>query len=220
MLFFYVPSPTHVICPNDRHNPLLKKHLKYPIMHPLKCQRTVDFSLVLNSTFAYSNIRKEKLKMIVLKLLAAVWGACLASFINTVIWRLLNQISLFDPQRSYCDSCHQQLIWWQLIPVIGWLIQKVSFCHASIGCYSTFSELINGWLWYELFILDPKIITALLILSTSLLVCSATDYFAQWIWPIWLIGLFSLFWLLNQKWQWLRLSAAIAILGGLLIMSF
>lgn len=63
--------------------------------------------------------------MIVLKLLAAVWGACLASFINTVIWRLLNQISLFDPQRSYCDSCHQQLIWWQLIPVIGWLIQKV-----------------------------------------------------------------------------------------------
>lgn len=61
--------------------------------------------------------------MIVLKLLAAVWGACLASFINTVIWRLLNQISLFDPQRSYCDSCHQQLIWWQLIPVIGWLIQ-------------------------------------------------------------------------------------------------
>lgn len=50
--------------------------------------------------------------MIVLKLLAAVWGACLASFINTVIWRLLNQISLFDPQRSYCDSCHQQLIWW------------------------------------------------------------------------------------------------------------
>ena len=60
--------------------------------------------------------------MIVLKLLAAVWGACLASFINTVIWRLLNQISQFDPQRSYCDSCHQQLIWWQLIPVIGWLI--------------------------------------------------------------------------------------------------
>ena len=160
--------------------------------------------------------------MIVLKLLATVWGACLASFINTVIWRLLNQISLFDPQRSYCDSCHQQLIWWQLIPVIGWLIQKgrCHFCHASIGCYSTFSELINGWLWYELFILDPKIIMALLILSTSLLVCSATDYFAQWIWPIWLIGLFSLFWLLNQKWQWLRLSAAIAILGGLLIMSF
>ena len=88
-----------------------------------------------------------------------------------------------------------------LIPVIGWLIQKgrCHFCHASIGCYSTFSELINGWLWYELFILDPKIITALLILSTSLLVCSATDYFAQWIWPIWLIGLFSLFWLLNQS---------------------
>lgn len=118
--------------------------------------------------------------MIVLKLLAAVWGACLDSFINTIIWRLLNQISLFDPQRSYCNSCHQQLTWWQLIPVIGWLIQKgrYHFCHASIGCYSTFSELINGWLWYELFILDPKIITALLILSTSLLVCSATDYFA------------------------------------------
>ena len=63
--------------------------------------------------------------MIVLKLLATVWGACLASFINTIIWRLLNQISLFDPQRSYCNSCHQQLTWWQLIPVIGWLIQKV-----------------------------------------------------------------------------------------------
>lgn len=80
--------------------------------------------------------------MIVLKLLAAVWGACLASFINTVIWRLLNQISLFDPQRSYCDSCHQQLIWWQLIPVAADSGHRLADSKRSVSFLSCIYRLL------------------------------------------------------------------------------
>lgn len=159
--------------------------------------------------------------MLLLRMLTGIWGACLASFITTTVWRILNHVSLFDPRRSYCESCHHPLYWWQLLPVVGWLLQKgrCHFCRSPISSYSTVSELVNGWLWYVMAGSDLKSLTALLVLSTSLLVCSATDYFDRWIQPIWLLGLFSLFWLLKQKWQWLRLLAAIAILIVLLILS-
>ena len=160
--------------------------------------------------------------MLILRILAAIWGACLASFITAISWRMLNNVSLFSPKRSYCESCHRILCWWQLLPVIGWLLQKgrCHFCHSPINCYSAVSELVNGWLWYTMFIFNPLKIAALLVLSISLLICSATDYFNKWIQPIWLLGLFGLFLLLNQKWQRLRLVAAIAIMIGLLMLSY
>ena len=53
----------------------------------------------------------------------AVLGACIASFANVVGLRLARGES-FTTGRSRCPDCGITLRWYELIPVLSWLIQK------------------------------------------------------------------------------------------------
>lgn len=71
--------------------------------------------------------------------IAFIFGSCLASFINTMVWRygLIHQhpAGMF----SHCDACQSRLKFWQLIPIWGWILQKgrCFFVIASwiLGCH-------------------------------------------------------------------------------------
>ncbi|MDO4455110.1 MAG: prepilin peptidase [Ligilactobacillus agilis] len=158
--------------------------------------------------------------MLIFRIICFGWGSCWASFVITMVQRCLTQPSPLTPLRSVCDHCQKQLTWWQLIPLVGFILQggRCHFCQQKISPYSTICEFIYGLVW---FILSPLTLThwlALLVLTICLLVISTTDYLKQWIYPVWLVGLISLVWL-QQKWQWQSIFAAIAILSGLLILN-
>lgn len=53
----------------------------------------------------------------------ALFGACIGSFINVVIYRLPKG-GLFVKARSCCPACDKQLNWLDLIPILGFILLK------------------------------------------------------------------------------------------------
>lgn len=64
----------------------------------------------------------------------AVFGACIGSFLNVVIYRLPRG-SFFAQARSHCPDCGKQLGWRDLIPVAGFILLKgkCRYCGARIS---------------------------------------------------------------------------------------
>ena len=56
-------------------------------------------------------------------LYAFIVGLCIGSFINVVVYRLPNDLSIIKP-RSFCPKCKTKLTWSENVPLISWLIQK------------------------------------------------------------------------------------------------
>lgn len=80
--------------------------------------------------------------------LSAVFGLCVGSFLNVVIYRLPNGMSLSKPN-SHCPSCKYELRWYDNIPVLSYLILrgKCRKCKAHISFRYTAVELANTVLW-------------------------------------------------------------------------
>ena len=53
-------------------------------------------------------------------ILTFLWGACVGSFLNVVIYRVPAGLSVVSPP-STCPSCGQRLAWYDNVPVLGWL---------------------------------------------------------------------------------------------------
>lgn len=60
-----------------------------------------------------------------------VLGLILGSFLNSIIWRLWDNIAIFSRSRSMCIDCRQQLTWKENIPLISWLILKGRCAHCK-----------------------------------------------------------------------------------------
>ncbi len=63
-----------------------------------------------------------------------VFGACIGSFINVVVYRLPKKAFL-SKARSFCPACGQTIRWHDLIPVASWLVLrgKCRSCKARIS---------------------------------------------------------------------------------------
>ncbi|WP_074688369.1 prepilin peptidase [Kandleria vitulina] len=72
-------------------------------------------------------------------------GACVASFVNVVIDRLPKGISI-SKGRSRCDNCETQLKWYDLIPVVSWIMLRgrCRYCGSKIGLRTPLIELMGG----------------------------------------------------------------------------
>lgn len=75
-------------------------------------------------------------------------GTILGSFFNVVGLRLPQKIS-FSNDRSYCLTCQEQLRWFELIPIISYLIQRgrCRTCHERILPLYPMIELTTGLLF-------------------------------------------------------------------------
>lgn len=73
------------------------------------------------------------------------FGASLGSFLNVVIWRLPNKMSLSFPA-SHCPKCGHPIRPWHNIPVLGWLILrgKCYDCHEKISVRYPVVEFLGG----------------------------------------------------------------------------
>lgn len=78
-----------------------------------------------------------------------LFGTIIGSFLNVVITRLPHRISLSNPKRSYCPTCHRRLPWWENIPIFSWLFLggRCAGCHKRISIQYPLVELSTGLLF-------------------------------------------------------------------------
>ncbi|WOE76287.1 prepilin peptidase [Alterisphingorhabdus coralli] len=76
-------------------------------------------------------------------LFAAILGAILGSFMGALVSRWPAGRSVLAP-RSACDSCGTPLRWYELVPIVSFLIQrgKCRYCGAAIGSDALAIEVI------------------------------------------------------------------------------
>ena len=79
-------------------------------------------------------------------------GACVASFLNVVVWRVPRGESIVSPP-SHCPKCNAQIKWWQNIPILSWLALRgrCAACEAPISPRYIFVELLGGMLFLAAF---------------------------------------------------------------------
>jgi leader peptidase (prepilin peptidase)/N-methyltransferase len=77
-------------------------------------------------------------------------GAIIGSFLNCLIYRLPRNISLIDPKRSLCPTCHHSLPWYENIPILSWLYLKgkCAHCYAPISFRYLLVEVITSFIYW------------------------------------------------------------------------
>ncbi|MBR4016735.1 MAG: prepilin peptidase [Oscillospiraceae bacterium] len=90
----------------------------------------------------------QEFVMVCVYILAGLLGLCVGSFLNVVIYRLPNEMSLSKPG-SHCTVCNYSLKWYDNIPVLSYLFLggKCRKCKAPISPRYMIVELLNGLLW-------------------------------------------------------------------------
>lgn len=81
-------------------------------------------------------------------ILTGVFGLCVGSFLNVVIYRLPNNMNLATPG-SHCTSCQYTLRWYDNIPVLSYILLggKCRKCKSRISPRYMLVELMNALLW-------------------------------------------------------------------------
>jgi len=76
-----------------------------------------------------------------------VLGASMGSFINVVVDRLIHGQSLMG--RSHCDYCKKTLAWYDLIPIISYIVLrgKCRKCHRHLSFQYPLIEVLTGVLF-------------------------------------------------------------------------
>jgi prepilin signal peptidase PulO-like enzyme (type II secretory pathway) len=134
-------------------------------------------------------------------LINCVVTVTLASFVTLCGQRQVTHQLPWQPQFSICDNCSHRLCWWQLIPVIGFIVQrgKCHWCGARISSFFPLSETVVilftaktfSFSWQHNLILTCALLT--------LLYLSITDFTAQVIYPLALTGLLPLLFILSPS---------------------
>ena len=75
-------------------------------------------------------------------------GICIGSFLNVVIFRLPNEMSILSP-RSFCPKCKNKIKWYFNIPIISWIIlqAKCNYCSGKISIKYPIIEFLTGILF-------------------------------------------------------------------------
>lgn len=99
-----------------------------------------------------------------------ILGTVLGSFFHVVGTRLPEEKSIINPP-SHCPKCKHRLKWYELIPVISYIIQKgkCKECKAKIPINYMLMEIVTGVLFavcYNEFGFTSELIVSLIFVST------------------------------------------------------
>lgn len=115
--------------------------------------------------------------MIILTILLILIFFCWGSFLNAFAYRLMINKSIIT-KRSACPHCNQPLLWYDLIPVLSFIILKgkCRFCKKSISWLYPFIEVITALSFYLIIICTPSTYwLAYMIFCSALIVNTRTD---------------------------------------------
>ena len=99
-----------------------------------------------------------------------IFGSIMGSFLNVLAVRLSNNESIIYP-RSHCHNCNHKLKWYELIPIISYIIQKGKSrcCHTRIPISYLIVEIVTGALYctaYHSFGFTNELIISLIFISS------------------------------------------------------
>jgi len=157
-----------------------------------------------------------RLYFTILPWVVAFFGLLLASFINALMYRIdkgFKYPKIFV-QPSHCEKCKKKLRWFDLIPVVSFLIYKgkCSQCGKKIFWFYPLSELVLGISMYGFFIGGaPLELYVVLLLLFSM---SYFDVLYRAV-PKWLIHFGLVLGVLYAAWRYL--SGVELALSGLLV---
>lgn len=107
-----------------------------------------------------------------------VFGLIFGSFFNVIGLRVPKN-EAFANERSRCPHCHHVLKWYELIPVLSFILQlrQCRHCHKKISFVYPVVELTTGFLYAYSFVtigFNTELITSLL-LTSMLMIILVTD---------------------------------------------
>lgn len=75
-------------------------------------------------------------------------GLCVGSFCNVLIYRIPRGEE-FVRTHSHCMTCGHVLVWYELIPLVSWLVQKgkCRACGTRLSPHYPIVEGLNGGMW-------------------------------------------------------------------------
>ncbi|MDD4989768.1 MAG: prepilin peptidase [Candidatus Pacebacteria bacterium] len=90
--------------------------------------------------------------MILTYFIVLLFGFCCGSFLNCVIYRLEKRKS-FVCGRSFCPKCKHTLAWYDLIPILSFIVQKARcrYCHKKISWQYPIVEISTGLILFFIF---------------------------------------------------------------------
>jgi leader peptidase (prepilin peptidase)/N-methyltransferase len=117
--------------------------------------------------------------LVIFYLILFVYGIVIGSFVNVLIYRLPKHED-FVKIRSHCMSCGYQLRWFDLIPIVSWVIYKgrCRNCGQKISAQYPLIEALNGVVYVLVGIVyGISVDTVLICLAASALIAiSVIDY--------------------------------------------
>ena len=107
-----------------------------------------------------------------------VFGSVIGSFLNVLAVRLSNNESILWPS-SHCHNCEHKLKWYELVPVVSYIIQKGKSrcCNTRIPISYLIIEIVTGILYmvsYHSFGFSYDFVVSLVFVS-SLIVIIVSD---------------------------------------------
>lgn len=117
----------------------------------------------------------EHFYLVCVYVMTGLIGLCVGSFLNVVIYRLPNNMSLSKPA-SHCTTCDYQLKWYDNIPVLSYIILggKCRKCGERISPRYISVEILNAALWLlsvALFWEKNPVYAAISAITMSVLIC-------------------------------------------------
>ncbi len=84
--------------------------------------------------------------VVILLVASLIIGCIFGSFLNVVIWRVPNHISITNPKRSFCPKCEAPIAWYDNIPIFSWLAlgAKCRHCKEPIAARYPLVESLGG----------------------------------------------------------------------------
>ncbi len=82
-------------------------------------------------------------------LLISIVGLCIGSFLNVLIYRWSNHLSIFSPALSFCPCCKNPIKWYHNIPVFSylWLKGRCNVCKKPIPPTYPLIEILSSLLF-------------------------------------------------------------------------
>jgi len=117
-------------------------------------------------------------------------GLIIGSFLNVCIYRIPREESIVFPP-SHCASCNHKLVWYDLFPVISYIILRgrCRYCNTKISIVYPIIELLNGVIYILLYIkfglsilFIKYSILASLVIVISIIDLFTTDIYTNTIW--------------------------------------
>ncbi len=161
-----------------------------------------------------------------------ILGLCFGSFVNALVWRIKHKRD-FVRERSECTHCHHVLAWYDLLPIVSWMLLrgKCRYCHKAIED-SPFIEVLVAGLFIISYITWPYLWTGVsmvlfgLWLISLVLLTALAVYDARWyilpdklVWPLVVLGIF----IAGTRWIGVENltidKALLQIVGGITIIS-